>query len=143
MSLFVRWLHLVAAITWVGGMLFIALVVVPETRRLEDPAMRRRLVRALGRRFRTVGWIALGVLVATGLWNLWLRPFLLESPRFHWKLGLVLLALGLSLGHDVVLGPRAGAPDAAPAVRLWASWIARLNLLVALAVVLFGLSFRG
>jgi copper resistance protein D len=70
LSLAVRFLHVAAAITWIGGMLFIALVVVPVTRGLEDVALRRRLVQATGRRFRVVGWLALGVLVATGLVNL-------------------------------------------------------------------------
>ncbi|HEU4437873.1 MAG TPA: DUF4149 domain-containing protein, partial [Methylomirabilota bacterium] len=65
MSLLVRWLHVLAAITWIGGMLFIALVLVPITRRLEDPALRTRLVHEIGLRFRAVGWIALGVLLAT------------------------------------------------------------------------------
>jgi uncharacterized membrane protein len=129
-----------AAITWIGGMLFIALVLVPITRRLDDPALRTRLVQDIGRRFRTVGWIALGVLIATGLLNLWLHPVLLGSPRFHWKLGLVILAVILSAFHDFVLGPRAGAPGADHSARVRASWIARLNVLVVLAIVALGLS---
>ena len=143
MSLLVRWVHVLAAITWIGGMLFIALVVVPVTRRLPDPVLRSRLVQETGRRFRTVGWVALGLLVATGLLNLWDRPYLLQGPRFHGKLGLVVLALVLSVLHDFVLGPRAGLPGADPSVRVRASWIARLNVLVALAVVLLGLALRG
>lgn len=143
MPLLVRWLHVLAAMTWVGGMLFVALVLVPVTRRLEDPALRTHLIQALGRRFRTVGWIALGLLAATGLLNLWFRPELLATPRFHWKLGLVILALILAAFHDFVLGPRAGRPDADAGARLRASWIARLNVLVALAVTLLGLSLRG
>lgn len=142
MALVVRWLHLVAAITWIGGMLFIALVVVPVTRRILDPPQRARLVQEIGRRFRTVGWLALGLLVATGLLNLWLQPFLLASPRFHWKLGLVVLALILSAFHDFVLGPRAGRPGADPSARVRASWVARANVLVVLAIVLLGLSLR-
>ena len=128
--------------TWVGGMLFIALVLVPVTRRLEDGALRARLVHAVGVRFRTVGWVALAVLVATGLVNVWLHPYLLGAPRFHAKLGLVLLALILSAVHDFVLGPRAGAPGADPAARVRASWVARINVLVVLAIVLLGLSRR-
>ncbi len=143
MSLFIRWLHVLAAITWIGGMLFIALVLVPVTRELADATLRTRLVHALGLRFRTVGWIALGVLVATGLVNLWLQPVLLSAPRFHWKLGLVGLALILSAFHDFVLGPRAGVPGADPSVRVRASWVARVNVLVVLVIVLLGLSLSG
>jgi len=124
-------------------MLFIALVLVPVTRRLEDPTVRTRLLQETGRRFRTVGWIALIVLVVTGLLNLWSHPGLLSSPRLHWKLGLVGLALILSAFHDFVLGPRAGAPGADPSARVRASWVARVNVLVVLVVVLLGLSLAG
>jgi uncharacterized membrane protein len=142
-ALFVRWAHVLAATTWIGGMLFIALVLVPVSRRLGDAGLRARLVQETGRRFRTIGWHALVLLVVTGLLNLWLHPFLLRSPRLFWKLGLVVLALLLSALHDFVLGPRAGIPDADPSVRLRASWVARLNVAVALAIVLVGLSLRG
>ncbi len=40
MSLLLRWIHVLSAMTWLGGMLFIALVLVPMIRR-EDPALRR------------------------------------------------------------------------------------------------------
>lgn len=140
LSLIARWLHVLAAVTWIGGMLFIALVLVPVTRRLEDPALRTRLVHELGLRFRAVGWIAIGALVATGLINVWVYPFLLGSPRFHWKVGLVVLALILSAFHDFVLGPRAGAAGADPSLRVRASWVARVNVLVVLAVVMLGLA---
>src|SRR5262249_24988412 len=73
-ALAVRFLHVAAALTWVGGMLFVALVLVPVTRRLEDAMLRRHLMHEAGLRFRTVGWIAMGVLVATGLVNVWQRP---------------------------------------------------------------------
>jgi copper resistance protein D len=142
-SLLVRWLHLMAAITWIGGMLFVALVLVPVTRRLADPALRTRLFQETGRRFRTVGWIALAVLLASGLGNLWLRPYLLWVPRFQWKLGLVLVALVLSAVHDFVLGPRAGRPGASPALRVRASWLARANVLIVVIVVFLGLALRG
>ncbi|HJR01972.1 MAG TPA: DUF4149 domain-containing protein [Methylomirabilota bacterium] len=140
MSLLVRWLHVLAAITWIGGMLFIALVLVPSARRLEDPTLRTRLIQETGRRFRTIGWLALGGLVVTGLLNLWMHPVLLSSPRFHWKLGLVVLALILSAFHDFVLAPRAGAPGADPSARVRASWVARINVLVVLVIVALGLS---
>lgn len=141
-TLLARALHTVAAITWIGGMLFVALVLVPVARRLPGET-RARLVHETGVRFRTVGWVALGVLLASGLVNLWYRPYLLALPRFHWKLGLVVLALVLSVVHDFVLGPRAGAPGADPSLRVGASWVARVNMLVVLAVVVLGLALRG
>jgi putative copper resistance protein D len=140
LSLLLRWLHVVAAIAWIGGMLFLALVLVPVTRQIEDGAVRARLFHAVGVRFRTVGWIALAVLVATGIGNLWLHPELMTAPRFLWKLGLVILALVLSVIHDFELGPRAGAPGAAPSLRVSASWLARINMVVVLVIVLLGLS---
>ncbi|MEK7701144.1 MAG: DUF4149 domain-containing protein [candidate division NC10 bacterium] len=143
MSLLLRWIHVLAAVTWIGGMLFIALVLVPVTRRLEDPALRTRLVHEAGLRFRAVGWIALGLLVLTGLGNLWLFPVFLSSPRVHAKLGLVLVALVLAVLHDFVLGPRAGRPGADPALRVRASWVARVNVLVVLAIVALGLALRA
>jgi uncharacterized membrane protein len=143
MTLVVRWIHVLSAITWLGGMLFIALVLVPAVRTFDDARLRTRLVQESGSRFRTVAWIALALLVVTGLLNLWFQPFLLRAPRFHWKLGLVVLALILSAFHDWVLGPRAGLPGADPSIRLRASWVARVNVVVALAIVLLGLSLRG
>jgi putative copper export protein len=123
-------------------MLFVALVLVPVTRRLEDPGLRRRLMHEAGLRFRSVGWVAMGVLVATGLINLWLRPELLTLARFWVKAALVVVAIVLSAAHDFVLGPRAGRPDAPPSLRPAASWLARVNLLLVLVVVYLGLSFR-
>ena len=68
----------------------------------------------------------------------------LGSPRFHLKLGLVALTLVLSALHDFVLGPRAGRPGAGPGAPARASWLARVNALVALAIVGPGLSLlRG
>jgi uncharacterized membrane protein len=143
MALLLRWIHVLAAITWIGGMLFIALVLVPVARRLDDPVLRTRLIQDLGVRFRTVGWIALGLMIATGLGNLWYRPYLLQASGFHAKLGLVVVALAVSVLHDFVLGPKAGRPGAPPAARRRASWVARVNVVTALAIVLLGLSFRG
>ena len=123
-------------------MLFVALVLVPELRRFDDPAFRRRVMHEAGLRFRVVGWIALGLLLVTGLANLGLRPYLLTVPRFHLKLGLVLIALVLAGIHDFVVGPRAGRADADPVMRVRASWLARVNLVVVLVIVALGLSLR-
>jgi uncharacterized membrane protein len=142
LSLVLRFVHVLPALTWIGGMLFIAFVLVPVARRYE-PALRTRLVRETGMRFRTVGWIAIAVLVTSGALNSWLRPELLSLPRFYWKVSIVVLALVLSAVHDFMLGPRAGRPGADPALRVRASWIARVNVVLVLVVVAIGLALRG
>ncbi|MBI3029615.1 MAG: DUF4149 domain-containing protein [Candidatus Rokubacteria bacterium] len=143
MDLLVRWVHVLAAVTWLGGMLFIALVLVPVTRRVQDPLLRGDLITQTGKRFRTVGWIALGLLVASGVVILLGRPWLLRAPAFQYKAGLVLLTLALSALHDFVLGPRAGRLPPSATARKRLTWIARLNVLIVLTIVLLGLSLRG
>lgn len=144
MDLFLRWLHVTAVVTWLGGMLFVALVLVPVTRRVGDPRLRVDLISQTGKRFRAVGWIALAFLVATGLFMLVRNPWLLRVVAFQLKIVLVILALGLSALHDFVLGPRVGRlPPEARAPRRRVSWIARINVLIVLTIVLLGLSLRG
>lgn len=133
-----------AAVTWLGGMLFVALVLLPVTRRVQDPHLRVHLISQAGKRFRTVGWIALGLLVATGLAILSRRPWLLRAPAFQMKAALVVIALGVSALHDFVLGPRVGRlPPGVTAPRRRVSWLARINVLIVLTIVLLGLSLRG
>ena len=68
--------HVFAALLWLGGMFFLGVVGAPVLRNVEDPALRRDLFVALGERFRTVGWVAIAVLLVTGVLNLWLRGIL-------------------------------------------------------------------
>jgi copper resistance protein D len=148
------WLHILAAMTWIGGMFFLVLVVVPWMRRghREQGA---RLLRETGTRFRTVGWIAFGILVATGTYNLWARgvrfgdfvsAVWLASPfgrAVVAKLALFAVVLAVSAIHDFGIGPRAaiaveaGAPDAERLRRL-ASYLGRGNALLALGLVGLG-----
>src|SRR6266536_3535166 len=107
--------HVLSAVIWIGGMLFLALVVVPTSRGMR-PAERAEQRGALGRRFRTVGWACIAVLIVTGLVNsvyrgvtwenlftaeLWGSPF---GRTLALKLGVVASMLGLSAYHDFVIG---------------------------------------
>jgi uncharacterized membrane protein len=157
------WLHLVAAAVWIGGMVFLALVVVPIIRRPEHQQIAVSLISQTGRRFRWVGWGCLIVLLLSGTVNLAYRGFgwadawsghLFTGFFGHTlaiKLFCVVLILLLSAVHDFVMGPRATAvgqatPNSPEAIRLrrQVSWIGRVNLLLALAVVALGvLLVRG
>jgi uncharacterized membrane protein len=147
-------IHVLAAMAWLGGMLFLGLVGAPVLRSIEPPELRQRLFRDLGMRFRSVGWWAIGILVVTGVANLHFRGWLtwdsaLGSAAF-WKtttghaLAVKLLAVGtmitISAVHDFVQGPAAsrlaaGSP-AAVAARRRAMMLARINALVGVIVVI-------
>jgi putative copper export protein len=148
------WLHILAAAAWIGGMIFLALVLFPVLRRLDLGAGAAEVMHRTAIRFRVVGWTCLLVLVATGVLNLtmWGIGWSDVAGRELWgsrfgrilaaKLTLVALMLALSLTHDFVIGPRAMArlrkePDSIAAQRLrrTASWMGRFTLLLALAVV--------
>ncbi len=146
--------HVLAALLWVGGMLFIGIVAAPVLRAIEPPALRQELFHRLGVRFRAIGWGALALLIVTGTINLHYRGWLswdgaLGNPAF-WRSGVghalgaklagVGLLLVLSAVHDFVLGPAAGraTPGSAEALMLRrrAALLARANAFVAILVII-------
>ena len=145
--------HVLAALFWLGGMLFLGIVGAPVLRAVEPPALRQRLFHDLGTRFRSAGWAAIAVLVVTGVLNLhfrgWLRWEGVLGAADFWRtaaghaLAAKLVAVGAMLVasavHDFVLGPAAGraAPGsrAALALRRRAALLARGNALLGVAVV--------
>ena len=152
--------HILSAIVWIGGMLFLALVVVPTTRGML-PAERAALFGAVGRRFRTVGWVCIALLLTTGTINAvyrgvtWDNLFTAElwgsafGTTLALKLGVIAIILGLSAYHDFVIGPRsvrvleratsaspdAGTLDEAQRLRKRASAIGRAEAILALIVL--------
>ncbi|MCC6771633.1 MAG: DUF4149 domain-containing protein [Gemmatimonadaceae bacterium] len=145
-------LHILAAIIWLGGILFFALVGAPVLRRVEPAALRSELFERLGMRFRVVGWGAVLTLLVTGTWLLqlrgWLAPAVISQGAFWrspigvalaWKLGLVTAMLVLTLVHDLAFSPaRARAlaerPDGAK-VRRRLMLLARVGAMAGLGAV--------
>jgi uncharacterized membrane protein len=148
------WLHILAAIVWIGGMTFLSLILVPALRSPELGASRAGLLHQTGVRFRRVGWISLSVLLGTGVLILALRGvgWADLASTACWgisfgrilavKLLLVASVLVLSAVHDFWIGPRASRrlrADATAAgadgLRRSATVLGRVNLLLALAIV--------
>jgi putative copper export protein len=100
--------HLLAAAVWVGGTVALVFVGVPVVRGLEGEA-RARAMRALGERWRPIGYGALGLAIVTGI-PLVTRDWNDDGSSFHWvavaKIALVGLLLVVSYVHNFVLGPR-------------------------------------
>ncbi len=148
MSLLI-WLHLLAAICWIGGMIFLSLVLVPVLKREPFTVQRPLLFRAVARRFRIMVWSAMTVLVLSGPLLLHRRGIPISDPAswpMVWavKLGLVVFLLLLTLTHDLVLGPLVGKIAQSPAesrtnfeqaLVLWFPWVARFSLLLALGIL--------
>ncbi len=146
-------LHVLAALLWLGGMFFLAVVGAPVLRKVEPPELRTELFRRLGEQFRRVGWIAIAVLILTGTLNLHFRgvlsPDVLTSgalwatPYGHalaWKLGAVVAMLVVQAIHDFVIGPaasrlQAGTPGMLRARRR-AALLARLSALLGIVTVI-------
>lgn len=151
------WLHIIAAVVWIGGTIFLAGVLLPAIRRPEFAQVGVPLIRATAHRFRFVGWLCFGVFVLTGSVNLWFRGIgwtELQSGHF-WqgsfgtalasKLILVAVIISVSALHDFFIGPRAADawqadPRAPQTLRLrrQAIQVARVNLLLALLASFLG-----
>ena len=146
-------LHVLAAIFWLGGMFFLGIVGAPALRGL-DIDLRRRLFKEMGMRFRAAGWVAISILLVTGVANLHFRGLL--TPALHggrefwltpigqilaWKLGLVLTMITIGAVHDFWLGPLSGDLDAGSKehlrVRTLVSRLGRLNAVLGILVVYF------
>jgi putative copper resistance protein D len=143
------WLHLVAAVSWIGGMVFLSVVLVPTLKREPFASQKTLLFLAMARRFRVVVWGVIAVLLFTGPLLLHQRGIPIADPS-RWpttlavKLGLVTILLLLTLAHDLIIGPRVGRIVQLPtesrtrfdhALVLWSRWVARFSLLLALAVL--------
>ena len=147
------YLHIISAVTWLGGMLFLAMVMVPLARR--DGGGGFATLREAAKKFVPIAWASKIVLAATGGYLAWtyfgVRPGTFFGGEGHFlqflqmKTGLFLIVVLLSLAHDFWLGPRmlerleaaraSGDPLPSGLGRLFVQWAARVNLLLVLAVV--------
>lgn len=144
------WIHLLAAVVWIGGMVFLSVVLVPVLRRGGLFAQYAMLFRTVAYRFRALVWGAMGILSATGLVLAAGRSIPVIEPRqwptiFAAKMSLVAFLFSLTLLHDLVVGPRVrlvlGKTEAerTPRDRVLVRYsviVPRLSLLVALLVLL-------
>ncbi|MGA6829353.1 DUF4149 domain-containing protein [Nitrospira sp. NS4] len=143
------WVHLIAAVTWIGGMLFLSLVLAPAYRALASKPDAGVLFRAAAMRFRLVVWSVVAILVLTGSLLVVSHGWPLVEPH-RWpsvlaiKLSLVGVLLLMTLAHDLVLGPRVRTILSIPSDQRRASdrtmltaatWLPRVALLLSLAVL--------
>lgn len=144
--------HLLGAIFWAGGMMFLVAVLMPIGRKILPLKEYLALVHEVGGRFRNISWCVLPVVVATGAWKaartlgsweaLGATPY---GRTLMWKMTAVTVALIIAAAHDFWIGPRLtsasrGGDSAAPSWRRW-SRISGLALMV-LVLVILGLAVK-
>ena len=145
MDLALRIVHLLAAIVWAGGTVTLVFVAVPPVQRLQGPE-RAALMREFGRRWRPIGWSALGIAVVTGVVLAQRAHAFDGAPHdFDWVLAVKGLLVGLLAAgayfHDFVLGPglarqvREGRPQS---LRPLLVAIGRTNLVLTVAIPILG-----
>ena len=116
-SLFVLWIHVIAAVTWVGGNLILAMVIVPHFRQSLPPVERIKLLMQIGKRFEPVVWGCIGVLFFTGIINIFFSVDITSpSPisdafmrTLLIKIGLFFVLIILTVLHSMIFAPRLAA----------------------------------
>ena len=107
------WLHLFAASIWIGVPAFLTVLWLPQVRKGVDPVSWEELLLRLGRRYIRWAWLAIEILVLTGIFNI--LSIGIESGfafppaflrRLIAKLVIVLLMVGLQIGLSVIWLPR-------------------------------------
>jgi putative copper resistance protein D len=150
MIVFLVWLHVLAAVSWIGGTIFLSVVLAPLLKREPFASQKVLLFRTVARRFRAVVWSSIAILLLTGPPLLHQRGIPIMDPS-GWpmilsvKLGLVAILLLFTVAHDLIIGPRVGRILQIPTENrtssdhvlvLWSPWIARGALILTLGVLL-------
>jgi uncharacterized membrane protein len=109
----VIWLHITAAVVWLGGKIFTSLTLNPVLRMKATPEQRLELLASLGKRFKYLSWGSLAVLIITGVINVSQRVSGLDEllgSRFGTtlfaKVLIVVIMITVSAGHSLFLTPR-------------------------------------
>ena len=144
-------LHIISAIFWIGGMLFLSFIIVPFLLALKSPQERSAVYRKIGPKYRTLAWVAIIILLTTGPLNLYLLgidPAIIFTSEFLStgygkvlliKLILVFILVASSLLHDFWVGPKARESRKYSS---YAKIFGRGNLILALLIVLFAVFVR-
>jgi uncharacterized membrane protein len=149
-----EFLHLLATVAWIGGMLFMKLVLIPSMAALEPP-QRGRLMGGVAKRFTMVAWTSTAVLLVTGFMKA-PSQYLFDGSTTYGVLLAVkhaLIALMIVVGVVITffVAPRlralAPAPGQAPSPALAAAArnldaLSAINTILGLAVLALVVAMR-
>lgn len=141
-------IHVIGAAFWIGGMLFLPLIFLPS---IKNNPERTQLLYTTGIKLRTYGWIAVSLLVISGIFNMYFRgipldwEFLTETKYgklLGLKLGFFCFMLIVGAIHDFYVGKK--AIEDAGKLKVMARWSGRINLMMAIIIAFLGVALsRG
>jgi putative copper resistance protein D len=138
------WLHIICVSFWIGGMLFLPLALLPVIKKHPD---RATLLMETGLKFRLYGYIVLGILLLTGITNIYLRGIDVSANFFVasrygnlviLKFILFLFILAISFWHDAHARKRLLSEEHNNKFKTVARWSGRLMLLISLTMAFVG-----
>lgn len=114
---FVKWLHVVGAMAWLGGVFFVVFMLRPTLAELPDMHVRRSILAGTVKRMRRIMNPVITLQVLTGAYMAWMRLGALEGLfAAPWSVLLVVkIALALLLISLYVVVPRLLLSGPAPA----------------------------
>ena len=156
LDIIVHWLHLLAAFTWVGGLIFVNVVLTPA---VEPKGIPPQFVRLMGmERFRPFAWGSIIVVVLTGLYNTFKSvPTLATLTGSQYgltllaKIAAVAVMIGITFMNSIVMrrritqapaGPGGTPPPEMQAMGGRLVILSRANLALALLVLLLAAMLR-
>ncbi len=146
-------IHVLCGAFWIGGMLFLPLVILPGIKHHPD---RISILYKSGIKYRFYGWIALLGLMLSGLLNIHLKGFPLTWAFFtknyygnlvSYKIIFFICILLISALHDLFIGKKAieeMQQSDNNEFKLFARWSGRINLILSLIIAFLGVALsRG
>ncbi len=146
------WLHLLATVAWVGSLAALNLFVLPAARRALDSAAQLKFLSALQKRLEPLAWFCMGILLATGLFQMSANPhydgFL--NPSSQWSLailikhglGLLMVAVSAAQTWEVIpamqraLMKKSGAGESElETLNRRETWLLRANFLLSVLIL--------
>lgn len=91
----VKWIHLLAASVWTGGLIVLAFLVGAIRKATDD----RTVLQAAARRFGVVSWSAFGIAIVSGTWMY--TELGIPWSRFQLKGTLIAVAFMMTLFHQL------------------------------------------
>jgi uncharacterized membrane protein len=146
-----NWLHLLATVVWIGGIVINVMVISPAAKESLEPPMMMRLWGSLMKRFRKMVYVSMGIFIATGIVMMMMNSAYASTFDFGdtWTLVLVLkhifvlILIGMAIYMLEFVFPRmkklaakGPSPELAKADKLQ-RMVGATNLLLGLIILAF------